>query len=126
MTPQATNSKQTSQIRHSLWEVSEFFPLLQSVQDSNIGNLPGNRKLYFDGWIHEIGTSLECEGCLELKNRIEALAVKIFIGLCVPEICNRDEIREELAPSSLDVNLEDCGIVLIFSYATSTSLFFAL
>ena len=61
--------------------------------------------MYFDGWIHEIGTSLECEGCVELKNRIEALAVRVFIGLCVPEICNRDEIREELAPSSRDVNL---------------------
>lgn len=61
-----------------------------------------NRNLYFDSWIHELGTSVECEGCAELRKRVEELAIKVFIGLCVPEICSETEIREEVSPGALD------------------------
>ncbi|CAK9092871.1 Transposon Ty2-C Gag-Pol polyprotein [Durusdinium trenchii] len=60
-----------------------------------------NRNLYFDSWIHELGTSVECEGCAELRKRVEELAIKVFIGLCVPEICSETEIREEVSPGYL-------------------------
>ena len=61
-----------------------------------------NRKLYFDSWIHELGSSLECDGCAELRKRVEGLAVKVYIGLCVPESCTETEIREDVSAGSLD------------------------
>ena len=72
-----------------------------------------NRKHYFDSWIHELGTSVECEGCSELRQRVEGLAVKIFIGLCVPDFCSDTEIREELAPGCSDLNAGTFFVVLL-------------
>eukprot|EP00438_Fugacium_kawagutii_P013508 Skav208901 [mRNA] locus=scaffold270:524680:532092:- [translate_table: standard] len=60
-----------------------------------------NRGFYFDRWISELGDSLACDGCSELRARVENLAVKVFIGLCVPASCGATEIREEVVPGDL-------------------------
>ena len=59
-----------------------------------------NRELYFDSWIQDVAY-LGCEACEELPKRVQALALKVYVGLCVPEPCTAIEIRQQLAARDL-------------------------